>query len=222
MAVSIALHIGICAHLPQAHHPCTSCGNSISLGQLDFIKVGEKCSRFVAYLFPLATDHLPRSSTTWTSFPLYVACVLRRSKFDTVVVIAAMVLLQRYSEVVGFAHVVHDSEVYRLFFASFIVASRSMNQPSNTLDFWYLIGGGIFSLQDVIDMVQELCRSFDWDIHVEVDILVRFVSILHEDAGLFGDKHAFYERLPSYDEIYRDIKIIGSPDFISQPYSILR
>jgi len=195
----------------------------MSLGQLDIFEVGEKCSRFVAYLFPLAADRFHRStSTTWTNFPRYVARVLRSSKFDTVVVIAAMVLLQRYSEVVGFAHVIHDSEVYRLFFASFIVASRSMNQPSCTIDSWHLIGGGIFTLQDVIDMVQELCRSFDWDINIELDVLVRFVSILHEDAGLFGDNYGFYERLPSYDEIHKDIKIIGSPDFISQPYSILR
>jgi hypothetical protein len=139
-----------------------------------------------------------------------------------VIVVAAMVLLQRYTEMVGVGHVVHDDDVYRIFFASFIVASISMNRPPYTLEFWHLISGGIFSLQDVVDMVQDLCRSFDWDIHIDEDILLRFISILHEDAGLFGDRHVFDEPLPSYGEIHKDIKIIGSSDYISQPYSIFR
>jgi hypothetical protein len=84
-------------------------------------------------------------------------------------------------------------------------------------EFWFLIGGGIFSQEDVDDLVQDFGRSLDWDVHIDADILIRFVSILHEDAGFLGDDQAFDE-LPSYEDIHRDIKIIGSPDLAYQPH----
>ena len=121
---------------------------------------------------------------------------------------------------VGIGHILHDTEVYRLFFASFVIASEAMDRPSYTLEFWFVIGGGVFPLTNIPHIVQEFCRSLDWNIQIEADILIRFATILHEDAGFLGDKGD--EHLPSYEEIHRDIKLVDWLDSTAEPHSILQ
>lgn len=189
----------------------------ISLGYLDFLDVGEKCARFLADVFSFVTP----ISATWPFFPRYVAYVLRRSRFDTVVAVAAMVLLKRYREAV---RVVHDTDLYRLFFASFIAASKSINQRSYKLRFWFLIGGGIFPQDDILDIVQDFCSFLNGDTQIDQDILIRFVSILHHDAGFHIQECPLDSPPPVYDDIHRDIKLIPPSPSVSNiyyPHSIL-
>ena len=115
-----------------------------------------------------------------------------------------MVLLQRYAKAV---RVVHDTDLYSLFFASFIVASRAIHHRSYKLRFWFLTGGEIFPQDDILEIVQDFCGFLDWDICIEEEILIRFVSILHEDAGFCIEEYPLDSAPPVYGDIDRDIKL---------------
>ncbi len=70
---------------------------------------------------------------------LYISSVLHRSMFDMAIVIFAIVLLQRYNEGVRYA-----DNVYDLFLSSYIAATKVMDRPSVTSEFWYFIADDTF------------------------------------------------------------------------------
>lgn len=181
--------------------------NRIWYVQQDLFTVGERCSQFILYLFPSKYPP-PYTEINWqTHFSHYVSSVLHRSMFDIAIVISAMVLLQRYKEQ-DLNRNEYEENIFGLFLASYITAAVAMGHVSVTSEFWCYIADGMFSKEEVAELVDNFCELLNWDIRIEEAVFVRFVSILHDNAGQCDDENTTFKPPPCYKDSHLDIRII--------------
>ncbi|KAF8165961.1 hypothetical protein B0H34DRAFT_691199 [Crassisporium funariophilum] len=77
-----------------------------------------------------------------------------------------MTLLSRYKDILHLS-VAYDDDAYRLFLASYIVASKVLCDAPRKMRFWKRAGGDKFSCDELMKMELEFCRVLSWDVQIE-------------------------------------------------------
>ncbi|KAF5338625.1 hypothetical protein D9611_012773 [Ephemerocybe angulata] len=145
------------------------------------------CYRYLKHLFN-CPDSSPDRKRSRTGLLHYIAQILYLSRFNSAVIIMALMLLTRLK------HQASPMMVsgHRLFTTALIIASGYLCDNTYRSRSWRDMSGGLFSVEALNTMVREMLGRLDWDISVDGDSLERFSQAVSTD---FSQDRAEY---PSY------------------------
>lgn len=116
------------------------------------------------------------TSTTETvpNLARFIGYALSRTRLESNVLFAALLLLQRYKA----SPTARPSSAHILFITSFMVASKVICDNVYSNESWWTMSQGMFSLLDMNQMERDMCNSLDWKLEVQELELEGFKSII--------------------------------------------
>ena len=157
------------------------------------------------HLFASKRHPYPSPRSQWqATLPTFISSIIRHSGFETTVAAVAITFLVRYKEAVP-DHVAYNDEAYRLFFASYIVASKVVYDYNlGSLRFWKGVGSDMFSFAEIRMMETVFCRVLDWDFRVDSELFAWVKNVV--------DRHLFSMGvLPKPDDICHECRDTSPP-----------
>jgi hypothetical protein len=142
------------------------------------------CARFISHLFA-CPEYPPNTqpSQSQVKLPNFVAYALHRTKLNTCVVFAALVLLQRLKARFPTAK---GSSGHRLFISAYMLASKVLCDDTYSNKSWTIVAQGLFTLREINQMEREMCGYLEWELTVDKDILANFEAMVTKDFSAPG------------------------------------
>jgi len=134
------------------------------------------CSRFVSHLFTCPEIPPPPAPPSTTQTPWlehFIAYALHRTWLHTSVTFAVLYLLQRLK---ARFPAVKGSSGHRLFISAFMLTSKIICDDTSNKS-WCIVGQGMFALQEINQMEQEMCSYLEWQLSVNPSTLRDFHRI---------------------------------------------
>ncbi|KXN91236.1 hypothetical protein AN958_01758 [Leucoagaricus sp. SymC.cos] len=150
---------------PQTY---TSSTSSTSKRLSDYEPLARICAAFVLELFVPSTSTCTPNS--YEALPYFIAVAFSHSQLPETNALAALTLLQRLkshrpNRTLPPAAGGHEAE--RLFFSSYITATKVLSDDRYRLQFWVKVGQNKFSTEDVTQMEKEFFEDLDWDVRID-------------------------------------------------------
>lgn len=111
---------------------------------------------------------------------------MHRTKLHRSVAIVALLFMQRVKSRHSTARA---SSGHRVFLASFIIASKVVNDDPFCNTAWLSVVRNMFSLQDINQMEREMCKYLDWDFTFDKATLEKFET--HVDHDFSQDRLSY-------------------------------
>lgn len=134
-------------------------------------------ARFVTHLFA-CPENPPTSSPSNAKLPFFIAYAFHRTKLNSAVTFAALILLQRLKARFPTAR---GSSGHRLFLSAFMIASKVICDDTYSNKSWTIVGQGMFNLREVNQMEREMCSYLDWELTVDNVLLREFETMVRRD-----------------------------------------
>jgi hypothetical protein len=169
-----------------AHIPSSGAGGSDPYhGQELSAKL---CARSVSHLSTCPDMPPPPAlpSTTQTlRLDHFIAYALHRTQLHSSMTFATLYLLQRLKARLPAAK---GSSGHRLFISAFMLSSKIICDDTYSNKLWCIVSRGMFTLQEINKMEQEMCSYLDWQFNVDLTTLHDFqarVQLDFADPGLY-------------------------------------
>jgi hypothetical protein len=110
----------------------------------------------------------------------FVAYALHRTRLSSTVAIAALLLLRRLKTRFPAAR---GSFGHRLFFTSFMIASKVFADDTYSNQSWAKVAQNMFALNEISQMELEMCTLLEWHLNIQEADLVEFEARIYVEHG---------------------------------------
>lgn len=152
------------------------------------------CSRFIVHLFRCRPSD-SEGEVDYDGLAGFISRVIFAARSSPAVPAFAMMLLQR----LRLRHPMSSGDLgHSLFFISYMVASKVMDDEHYSAASWAALSLGEFSIEDINRMERNMCRGLDWGLTVRGSSLCNFQGVIGQEfsqAGPYSD----YITIPEVD-----------------------
>jgi hypothetical protein len=146
------------------------------------------CGRFIQHHFPPQYGTVHPSLETHLS--TYITSVLLSAPFNDTILFGALYLLFRLRARLAATMPNLPSSGRRLFLTALILSTKILCERTFRMEKWVRISGGAFPQAELIKMERQMIAALDWDLHIDLDCLVRFgrdVKAMFSGPGPYRD-----------------------------------